>query len=83
MTEEQRAAFEERAAIIEYDGGLPRAEAERLARLIVLGVPKPEPGALFVAVQCTLGHSGMIPVGSPLPAYCGRCGEWNVRRSTP
>ena len=24
-------AFEERAAIIEYDGGLPRAEAERLA----------------------------------------------------
>ena len=24
-------AFEERAAIMEYDGGLPRAEAERLA----------------------------------------------------
>lgn len=28
-------AFEERAAIMEFDGGLPRAEAERAARLIV------------------------------------------------
>ncbi len=28
-------AFEERAAIMEYDGGLPRAEAERRARVIV------------------------------------------------
>ena len=27
--------YEERAAIIEYDGGLPRKEAERLARLSV------------------------------------------------
>ncbi|MTD33442.1 hypothetical protein [Paludibacterium denitrificans] len=29
--EHDREAFEERAAILEYDGGLPRAEAERLA----------------------------------------------------
>ena len=28
-------AFEERAAIMEYDGGLPRKEAERLARIDV------------------------------------------------
>lgn len=28
--------FEERAAIMEHDGGLPRAEAERLARAGVL-----------------------------------------------
>ena len=30
--EERRFRFEERAAIIEYDGGLTREEAERLAR---------------------------------------------------
>lgn len=29
--------FEERAAIMEYDGGLPHAEAERLAWVCVLG----------------------------------------------
>jgi hypothetical protein len=33
MTPEQEA-FEERAAIMEYDGNLPRAEAERLAAAI-------------------------------------------------
>ena len=31
MTESQREWFEERAAIMEYDGGLTRAEAEREA----------------------------------------------------
>ncbi len=31
MTESQREAWEERAAIAEYDGGLSREEAERLA----------------------------------------------------
>lgn len=30
--------FDERAAIYEYDGGLPRAEAERRARAHVLAV---------------------------------------------
>jgi len=30
--------FEERAAIIEFDGGLSRAEAERLAWLDVFGL---------------------------------------------
>lgn len=30
-------SFEERAAIIEYDGGIPRAEAERLAWGCMLG----------------------------------------------
>jgi hypothetical protein len=31
LDEEQRFTFEERAAIMEYDGGLPREEAERAA----------------------------------------------------
>lgn len=31
MNEIDREAFEERAAIMEFDGGLPRAEAERFA----------------------------------------------------
>ena len=32
MTEAQREQFEERAAILEFDAGLSRAEAERRAR---------------------------------------------------
>jgi len=32
-TEAAAEYFEERAAIMEHDGGLPREEAERLARL--------------------------------------------------
>lgn len=35
------AAFEERAALAEYDGGVPRAEAERLAWACVLGEKQP------------------------------------------
>ena len=37
LSEDDREAFEERAAIIEYDGQLPRAHAECLALLEVLG----------------------------------------------
>ena len=42
MTPEQREYFEERAAIREFDGGIPRAEAERLAMqdLAVRGQPR-------------------------------------------
>ena len=36
LSEDDREAFEERAAIIEYDGQLPRARAECLALLEVL-----------------------------------------------
>jgi hypothetical protein len=32
LTEEERFIFEERAAIMEYDGGLTRAESEKKAR---------------------------------------------------
>lgn len=32
MTPAEREEFEERAAIVEYDGKLPRVEAERIAR---------------------------------------------------
>ena len=35
--EDWRAAFEEHAAILEYDGGHSRADAERLAREEVFG----------------------------------------------
>lgn len=37
MTRDERDLYEERAAIMEYVGGLPRIEAERLARKIVQG----------------------------------------------
>lgn len=33
--ESLKEAFEERAAIMEFDGGLPRLEAEQLARKII------------------------------------------------
>ena len=36
MTPEQQEMFEERAAIMEYDGGLTREEAERRALIEVL-----------------------------------------------
>lgn len=35
LDESDREAFEERAAIMEYDGGLPRREAERRALALV------------------------------------------------
>ena len=38
--ENLKEAFEERAAIMEFDGGLPREEAERLAYKIVYGKHK-------------------------------------------
>lgn len=44
MTDDQREAWAERAAIIEFDAGLSRAEAERLA-LASLSSPEPEEGA--------------------------------------
>jgi hypothetical protein len=37
MTAEQWFIYEERAAIMEYDGGLTRPEAERRARKIAEG----------------------------------------------
>ena len=37
LTAEQRECYEERAAIIEYEGGLPRHVAEFRALLEVLG----------------------------------------------
>lgn len=36
LTPTEREEFEERASIVEYDGNLPRAEAERLARQWVI-----------------------------------------------
>jgi hypothetical protein len=38
-------AFEERAAIMEYEGGLSQEEAERLAWACVLDEPQPYSGA--------------------------------------
>ena len=39
MTTEQHDRWEERAAIMEYDGRLPRRQAERMATCDVLGLP--------------------------------------------
>lgn len=36
LSEAEREEYKERAAIMEYDGGLPRSEAERLALSIVV-----------------------------------------------
>jgi hypothetical protein len=36
LDEEQRSIFEERAAIMEFEGGLTRAEAEKGARACIL-----------------------------------------------
>lgn len=42
MTADQREAWAERAAIMEYDGGLTRAAAEHAAsRLMGVGAPNP------------------------------------------
>ena len=35
MTDDQQESFEERAAILEFDAGMNRAEAERLAAQMV------------------------------------------------
>ena len=47
-------AFEERAAIMEFDGGLNRADAERLA---LLGIQRQELEALI----CVIGPANKIP----------------------
>jgi len=39
LSEEERAKFEERAGILEYDGGLTKAEAERQALSEILTNP--------------------------------------------
>ncbi len=43
----ERERFEERAAIMEYHGGLSRAEAERKALASVTEKPKPAQSQLF------------------------------------
>ena len=46
LTLDEAAYFDERAAIREHDGGLPRAAAERLAWLDVLAARQVAAGAL-------------------------------------
>lgn len=43
LTSDQREAFEERAAILEYDAGLPRRTAERRALAEVLAQARRTP----------------------------------------
>lgn len=43
LTPDQREAFEERAAILEYDAGLPRRTAERRALVEVLAQARRTP----------------------------------------
>lgn len=45
LTPDQREAFEERAAILEYDAGLPRRTAERRALAEVLAQARRTPAS--------------------------------------
>ncbi len=56
MTEDQREHFNERAAIMEFDGGLPRREAEKLALQDVLGNLSPQ-----AIHECPQGARAMAP----------------------
>ena len=50
-----RPAYDERAAIREFDGGLPRAEAERLAYVdTVAELGEPPPGVQLNAPSATI-----------------------------
>lgn len=40
MTDDQREAWEERAAILEFDGGMTRPEAEKVAARQMLLTPE-------------------------------------------
>ena len=62
MNDAQRDAYEERAAIMEYDGELPRAEAERQAREWVLSL----------CGFCLGGHNQQL--GRCSAAGCRCCG---------
>ncbi len=42
--EDWQAAFDERAGVLEFDGGFPRHEAERRAREEITALYGPEPG---------------------------------------
>jgi len=43
LTKDERSIFEERAAIIEFDGGLTRAESEKRARSCIVKIGKRRP----------------------------------------
>lgn len=46
LTEDEREAFEERAAILEYDAGMTRDQAERLAlEAVIRRRVKPQPSS--------------------------------------
>lgn len=40
MTDDQREAYEERAGILEFDAGMTRADAEKMAAKMVMGEGK-------------------------------------------
>lgn len=58
MTPEQREIFEERAAIMQYCGKIPREEAERRARKIALGEGLEQMG--FEAFKQTARERGLV-----------------------
>ena len=53
MTESQREAYEERAAIMEYDGELSREDAEREAYQLAVNCPSSNPPANNVSPPAT------------------------------
>lgn len=68
--EELRWAYEERAAIMEFDGGLGRKDAERQAALIVYGRPfAPAPPVPRLERPCVAPAASVAPVAlSGVPA---------------
>jgi hypothetical protein len=52
MTDDQREAFEERAAILEFDAGMKRADAERKARDLLDFQPEDMPCVCGRAQMC-------------------------------
>lgn len=77
----RREAFEERAAIVEYDAGLPREEAERRALLDVLanlGFPMP-----VQLLQLEIDGGTQWVLTGDGPALCAELQAQGVERILP
>lgn len=82
-------AFEERAAILEFDAGLARADAERLARAMLLrGRGKPTVSHTSLSGIRPLPDVELCPapslaVGLPAPVVCIECAFYVPNRTSP
>jgi hypothetical protein len=86
-----QAAFEERAAVLEYDGGWPRAEAERAALAIVRARLMDDPGLVpavpgdgpvsSAVARITRGMPWCLFYPPPRARTCGCTGEPATRNT--